>query len=336
MRSYRFRLVFAVFVILIGLGAAVGALHNISEINDSDPTQRMYEDLNRAFVRHWLARTGVEVKVRQAQSITGVPVRAVVDGLDVTTLALLYDPGAMENSSRFTLPDWQKSLPHNTPFTSTVVFLVRKGNPKNLTDWGDLARPGVNVVTPDPRTSYGARWNYMAAWGYAFKQFGGNEAKAMEFVQKLFANVSTLRRETHDSRMDFVERGTGDVLLVWEYEAHQIAGDRGGGKFELVTPSISILAEPPLSVVNGLDDRTGSREVARAYMDYLYTTRSQDIAGKHYYRPRDEKIAAKYAAQFPPLDLFTIDDIFGGWKEAQNRHFADGGIFDHIPSNGNI
>lgn len=333
MRSYRSLFIFAVAAILLSLGAAFAALHGISERENSDPTQKMYEDFNKAFVGHWKARTGVEVTVKQARSRSGVPIRVAVDGLDVATLALSYDVNALKKKSKFMLPDWQEALPQNTPFTSTIVFLVRKGNPKKLRDWDDLARPGIGVVTPNPRTSDSARWNYMAAWGYALKQPGGNDATALEFVRKVFANVKSLDPGMRSSVNAFVERGVGDVLLAWENEAHLIAEEGSGDKFEVVTPSLSILAEPTVSVVNDAADQTGMREVARAYIDYLYTTKAQHIAGKHYYRPRDERVAAKYAMQFPPIDLFTIDEVFGGWKEAQNAHFANGGVFDQIQGN---
>lgn len=332
MRSYRSRLIFAVAAILLSLGAAFAALHGISERGNSDPTQKMYEDFNKAFARHWKARTGVEVTVKQARSKSGAPIRAAVDGLDVATLALSYDVDALKTNSKFTLPNWQEALPQNTPFTSTIVFLVRKGNPKKLRDWDDLARSGIEVVTPNPKTSGSARWNYLAAWGYALKQPGGSDDTALEFVRKVFANVKSLDPGMRSSVNTFVERGIGDVLLAWENEAHLIA-EEGGDKFEVVTPSLSILAEPTVSVVNAVADQTGMREVARAYVDYLYTTKAQDIAGKHYYRPRDERVAAKYAMQFPPIDLFTIEEVFGGWKEAQNAHFGNGGVFDQIQGN---
>jgi sulfate/thiosulfate transport system substrate-binding protein len=330
MHSYRLRLAVAILVVLLSLGGAVAALHSISEGSNVDPTPRMYEDLNTAFAKHWKTRTGVEVTVTQAKTVSGLPVRASVDGLKVATLSVSYDPDALQGSTKFTLPHWQNLLPHNTPFTSTVVFLVRKGNPKNLLDWSDLARPGVQVVTANPKTSNSAQWNYMAAWGYALMRSGGNESQALEFVKKLFASVNVPSPDTRASLSTFVEHGIGDVLLAWEYEAHQIAQAQGGDTFMVVAPSTSILAEPAVSVVNGMDDRTGSREVAKAYMGYLYSTKAQDIAAEHYYRPRDEKIAAKYAKRFPPIDFYTIDEISGGWKAAQTAHFANGGIFDQI------
>lgn len=333
MHSYRSRFIFAVLAILLSLGAAVAALHGISYSSNPDPAWEMYEDFNKAFARHWKARSGVAVTIKQAQSKSGLPIRAVIDGLDVVTLALSYDRDALKKNSKFTWPDWQEPLPQNSPYTSTIVFLVRKGNPKKLRDWDDLARPGVEVITPNPKTSGSARWNYLAAWGYALKQPGGSQTSALEFVKKLFANVKVLDSETHNSMTTFVERDIGDVLLAWENEAHLTVRRPGGDKFEIVTPSMSIVAEPIVSVVDNAIDQNGTSDVAKAYLDYLYTTKAQDIAGKHYYRPRDERIAAKYAMQFPSMDLFTIDELFGGWKEAQNVHFTNGGAFDQIQGN---
>ena len=332
MHSFRLRLAVAIIAMLVSLGGAVAALHSISESGKADPTPKMYEDLNAAFVKHWKTRTGVDVTVSQAKTISGFPVRVSVEGLKVVSLAVSYDPDALHGSTKFTLPHWQNLLPHNTPFASTIVFLVRKGNPKNLLDWSDLARPGVQVITSDPKTSNSARWNYMAAWGYGLVRSGRDESKAFDFVRKLFANVTVRNPDTRESVSTFVQHGIGDVLLAWECEAHQIAQAQGADTFEVVVPSTSILAELAVSVVNGIDDKTGSREVAEAYVDYLFSTKAQDIAGKHYYRPRDEKIAAKYARQLPPIDFYTIDEISGGWKAAQATHFADGGIFDQIQS----
>lgn len=333
MHSYRSRFILAVLAILLSLGAAVAALHGISYGNTSDPAWEMYEDFNKAFARHWKARSGVAVTVKPAQSKSGLPIHAAIDGLDVVTLALSYDGDALKRNRKFTLPDWQEPLPQNSPYTSTVVFLVRKGNPKKLRDWDDLARPGVEVITSNPKTSAGARWSYLAAWGYALKRPGGSQASAFEFVRKLFANVKWMDSESRGSMTSFVERDIGDVLLTWENEAHRIAKGPDGDRFEIVTPSMSILAEPTVSVVDNALDQDGTSEVAKAYLDYLHTTKAQNIAGKHYYRPRDERVAAKYAMQFPSIDLFTIDELFGGWKEAQNVHFADGGAFDQLQVN---
>jgi sulfate/thiosulfate transport system substrate-binding protein len=332
MRSYRSLFVFAILAILLSLGAAVAALHGIS-YNDPNPAAEMYEELNRAFARHWKARSGVDLTVQPARSKSGVPIRAVIDGLDVVTLALSYDENMLKKSSKFTLPDWQELLPQNSPYTSTIVFLVRKDNPKTLRDWDDLVRSDVEVVAPNPRTSTDGRWSYLAAWGYALKQPGGTEASALEFVQKLFAGSRKLESGTGTSVMTFVERDTGDALLIWENEAHRVIRDFGKDRFEIVTPSLSILAEPTVSVVDNVVEPSEAQDVAKAYIDYLYTTKAQDIAGKHYYRPRDEKMAAKYAAQFPFMNLFTIDEVFGGWKEAQNAHFSSGGTLDRIQAN---
>lgn len=329
MRSYRLRIIVAFLAVLLSLGAAVAALHGISG-SSSDPTYKMFDDFNKAFIKHWKTRTGVEVTIRQAQSKPGVPLRANLDGLNVVSLALSYDPVALQRNGKFTLPHWQKPLPQNSPFTSTIVFLVRKGNPKRLSDWNDLVQPGVEVVTSNPKTSDDARWGYLAAWGYALKQPGGNEATALEFVKKLFVNVKALEPGTHTSVTTFVESGIGDVLLAWENEAHLIVEERGKDKFEIVTPSLSIMAEPTVSVVSDVTEQNGTREVPKAYIDYLYTSKAQDIAARHYFRPRDEKVAAKYAMQFPSVELFTIDELFGGWKEAQDTHFANGGAFDQI------
>jgi sulfate transport system substrate-binding protein len=331
MYSYRSRFILAVFAILFSLGVAIPALHDFSEIYTADPAQKMYEDFNKAFLSHWKAKTGVEVTVKQARSKSGVPIRAVVDGLDVVSLALSYDSKALQKNSQFGLPHWTKPLPRNTPFTSTIVFLVRKGNPKRLRDWDDLTRSGVEVITSNPKNSSNARWNYLAAWGYAFKRSGGSHTAAREFVRKLYANVKVLDSGPQSSVNIFAGRGVGDVLLAWENEAHLLSKEGNGDKFEVVTPSLSILAEPAVSVISDAPDQAYG---TRAYIDYLYSTNAQDIAAKHYYRPRDEKVAAKYSPQFPQIDLFTVDEVFGGWKEAQNVHFSNGGVFDQIQEPG--
>ena len=263
---------------------------------------------------------------------SGKQARSVIDGIDadVVTLALAYDIDAIADKG-IVPADWQKRLPNNAaPYTSTIVFLVRKGNPKAIKDWNDLVRPGVSIITPNPKTSGGARWNYLAAWAYALKQAGGNEARAREFVGQIYRNVKVLDSGARGSTTTFVERGIGDVLLAWENEAYLAIKELGPDKFEIVMPSWSILAEPPVAVVDKVVDKRGTRQVAQAYLEYLYSPEGQEIAAKHYYRPRDAKIAARYAKQFGKVNLVTIDDTFGGWRNAQKRHFSDGGIFDQI------
>jgi sulfate/thiosulfate transport system substrate-binding protein len=317
----------------ISLGAA-GAAAQVSLLNVSyDPTRELYQDYNAAFAKYWKAKGGEDVSFRQSHGGSGKQARAVVDGLeaDVVTLALAYDVDALHEKGSLIPADWQKRLPQNaSPYTSTIVFLVRKGNPKGIKDWADLAKPGVEVVTPNPKTSGGARWNYLAAWGYALKQPGGSEAGAQELVKKIFANVRVLDSGARGSLTTFTERGIGDVLISWENEAYLATKELGPDKFEIITPSLSILAEPPVSVVDKVVDKRGTRKVATAYLEYLYSPEGQDIAGKHYYRPRDAKVGAKYAKQFAPVKLFTIDEVFGGWTKAQKTHFADGGVFDQI------
>ena len=257
----------------------------------------------------------------------------MIDGLeaDVVTLALAYDVDALADKGRLIPADWQKRLPHNaSPYTSTIVFLVRKGNPKKIHDWNDLVKPGVAVITPNPKTSGGARWNYLAAWGHALKQPGGTQASARDFVKKLFANVKVLDSGARGSTTTFIERGIGDVLIAWENEAYLALKELGPDKFDLITPSLSILTEPPVSIVDKVVDKRGTRKLATAYLEYLYSPEGQTLAGENYYRPRDPKIAARYAKQFAPVKLFTIDDVFGGWTTAQKVHFADGGVFDQI------
>ena len=334
MHSYRLRLAVAVLVTLLSLGGAVAALHSLSEGSNSDPTSKMFQDLNVAFERHWRARTGVDVIVKQAKMASGVPVRVSVDGLKVVALAVSYDAEALEASTRFTLPHWQNLLPHNTPFTSTIVFLVRKGNPKNLRDWSDLTRPGS-------RGGYGESedvgWRSLELYGCMGLCPQALRWQPKPCIMNSSGNCSLMPTRSiliPMSRFHPSSHGdAGDVLLAWEYEAHQIVHAKGGDKFEVVVPSMSILAEPTISVVNGMLEKTGTREVAKAYIDYLYSTKAQDIAGRHYYRPRDEKMAAKYAGQFPPIELYTIDEISGSWKAAQATHFDDGGIVDQIQVN---
>lgn len=319
---------FLALTVAFGSAVAQTSLLNVSY----DPTRELYKDYNAAFAKHWQAKTGQAVNFRQSHGGSGKQAMAVRDGLeaDVVTLALAYDIDALVE--RNLIPaDWQTRFPHNSsPYTSTIVFLVRKGNPKGIKDWGDLAKPGVAVITPNPKTSGGARWNYLAAWAWALKQPGGNEQKAKELVTAIFKNVPVLDSGARGSTTTFVERGLGDVLIAWENEAQLAVNEIGRDKFEIVAPSLSILAEPPVAVVDKVAEKHGTRLTAQAYLDYLYSEEGQNIAAKHYYRPRDAKVAAKYAAQFPKLKLVTIADTFGGWQKAQKAHFADGGSFDQI------
>ncbi|MDP5241390.1 sulfate ABC transporter substrate-binding protein [Uliginosibacterium sp. 31-16] len=313
---------------LNGLSLAQTTLLNVSY----DPTRELYQDFNAAFARQWKARTGENITLRQSHGGSGKQARTVIDGLeaDVVTLALAYDIDAIA-AQKLLAPDWQKRLPHNAaPYTSTIVFLVRKGNPKGIRDWPDLARSGIGVVTPNPKTSGGARWNYLAAWGYALRKNGGDELAAKAFVKQIFGNVKVLDSGARGATTTFTERGIGDVLLAWENEAYLAVNELGRDKFEIVTPSVSILAEPPVAVVDKVVDHHGTRKQAEAYLNYLYSPEGQDIAGKHYYRPRDQKVAAKYARQFAPVKLFTIEELFGSWAKAQKTHFADGASFDQI------
>lgn len=298
-----------------------------------DPTRELYQDYNAAFRRYWKARTGADVIVKQSHGGSGKQARAVIDGLqaDVVCLALAYDIDAIAEKSALLPQNWQSRLPHNSaPYTSTIVFLVRKGNPKHIRDWNDLIRPGVSVITPNPKTSGGARWNYLAAWAYALKRYGNDESKAKDFVTRLFKNIPVLDSGARGSTTTFVQRGVGDVLLAWENEAFLALHELGNDKFDLVTPSVSFLAEPAVSVVDKVANRHGTAAVAKAYLEYLYSPEGQEIAARHYYRPRLREVAAKYEKQFPRVTLFTIDEVFGGWKKAQKKHFDDGGIFDQI------
>jgi len=300
-----------------------------------DPTRELYQEYNAAFARYWKAKTGDAVSVKASHGGSGKQARSVIDGLeaDVVTLALAYDIDEIAGRAKLLAPDWQKRLPHNsTPYSSTYIFLVRKGNPKGIRNWDDLVKPGVSVVTANPKTSGGARWGYLAAYGFALKQPGGNDAKAKDFVSKLFANVPVLDSGARGSTVTFAERGVGDVLLAWENEAYLSLKEFGADKFEIVYPPISILAEPPVAVVDKTVDRRGTRALAQAYLEYLYTPEGQEIAAKNFYRPIDPKVAEKYAKQFPKTNLFTIDELFGGWAKAQKTHFADGGVFDQIYS----
>jgi sulfate transport system substrate-binding protein len=314
------------------LGAA--SAKDVTLLNVSyDPTRELYADFNKAFAAYWKVKTGDVVTVRQSHGGSGKQGRSVIDGLeaDVVTLALAYDIDEIQQKSGVIAADWQKRLPHNSsPYTSTVVFLVRKGNPKGIKDWSDLVKPGVAVVTPNPKTSGGARWNYLAAWGYALRTNGNDAKKAQEFIAALYRNVPVLDSGARASLLTFTERGIGDVFISWENEAYLAAQELGPEKFQIVVPSVSILAEPPVALVDRIVDRKGNRDVATAYLQYLYSPEGQEIAARHHYRPVDPKVAAKVEKQFSKLNLFTIDEMFGGWAFAQKTHFADGGTFDQI------
>ena len=298
-----------------------------------DPTRELYQYYNEAFAKYWKAKTGDNVKVQASHGGSGKQARAVIDGLeaDVATLALSYDVDQLYEKGRLIPADWQKRLNHNSsPYTSTIVFLVRKGNPKKIKDWDDIIKPGVSVITPNPKTSGGARWNYLAAWAYALKQNNNDEAKAKEFVTKLYKNVPILDSGARGATTTFVERGIGDVLLAWENEAYLAKKELGPDKVEIVVPSLSILAEPPVTVVDKYAKKHGTEKVAQAYLEYLYSEEGQEIAAKNYYRPTLDLVAKKYANQFAKVNLIKIDDVFGGWQKAQKTHFNDGGVFDEI------
>ena len=326
------------------LGLAVSALSlilpiiskaaDISLLNVSyDPTRELYQVYNEAFVKYWKAKTGDNVKVQQSHGGGGKQARAVIDGLeaDVVTLALSYDIDQLSEKGRLIPADWQKRLKNNSsPYTSTIVFLVRKGNPKNIKDWNDIIKPGVSVISPNPKTSGGARYNYLAAWAYALQQNNNDEAKAKEFVTKLFKNVPILDSGARGSTTTFLERGIGDVLLTWENEAFLALKELGSDKVEIIIPSLSILAEPPVTLVDKFAKKHGTEKVAQAYLEYLYSEEGQEIAAKNYYRPTLDSVAKKYASQFPKVNLVKIDDVFGGWQKAQRKHFNDGGVFDEI------
>jgi sulfate/thiosulfate transport system substrate-binding protein len=297
-----------------------------------DPTRELYQDFNASFAKYWLAKAGEKVTIRQSHGGSGAQARSVIDGIDadVVTLALAYDIDAIADKAKLLPADWQKRLPHNSaPYTSTIVFLVRRGNPKGIKDWDDLVKPGIAVVTPNPKTSGGARWNYLAAWGYAQRKFG-SEAQAKEFVRKLYGNVPVLDSGARGATTTFVERGVGDVLLAWENEAYLAVKELGPDKVEIVVPSYSILAEPPVALVDKVVDKKGTRKVAQAYLEYLYTPEGQEIAARNFYRPTLESVAKKYDKQFAKLALFPLNEYFGDWQTAQRVHFADGGSFDQI------
>jgi sulfate/thiosulfate transport system substrate-binding protein len=330
----KLRSILACAVVLLAVtttsSAATVKLLNVSY----DPTRELYEDYNRAFAAYWKAKTGDNVVVNQSHGGSGKQARSVIEGLeaDVVTLALAFDIDAIATQGGLIPGNWQRRLPNNsTPYTSTVVFLVRKGNPKGIHDWGDLVRPGVSVITPSPKTSGGARWNYLAAWAWALKQPGGNETTAEAFVKKLYHNVPVLDSGARGATVTFVERNIGDVLLAWENEALLALQETGPAKFDIIAPSISILTEPPVSVVDQNVAQHGTRKVAEEYLAHLYSREGQEIAAKHFYRPRDPDVAARYAGAFPRIgQIVTIDDIFGGWAKAQATHFADHGTFDRI------
>jgi sulfate transport system substrate-binding protein len=318
---------------LIGALAIPAQAAEVSLLNVSyDPTRELYQDFNKSFAEYWKKTSDQDVKIKQSHGGAAKQARSVIDGLqaDVVTLALSYDIDEIAQRG-IIAKDWQKRLPNNSaPYTSTIVFLVRKGNPKGIKEWTDLARPGISVITPNPKTSGGARYNFLAAWGYALKQPGGSEKTALELLTKIYKNVPVLDSGARGSTTTFVERGIGDVLITWENEALLAIRELGPDKVQIVAPSLSILAEPPVTVVDKVTDRRGTRKVAEAYLNYLYSDVGQELAAKHYYRPVNEKIATKYAAQFPKVKLLTVDEIAGGWTKAQKTHFADGGTFDQI------
>jgi sulfate/thiosulfate-binding protein len=328
----------ALFAVVLALGLAAlmpgaQAAESRTLLNVSyDPTRELYQSLNEAFIKQWKAKSGEDLKINQSHGGSGKQARSVIDGLaaDVVTLALAYDIDAIADKAKLLDGGWQKRLSYNSsPYTSTIVFLVRKGNPKQIKDWGDLVKPGISVVTPNPKTSGGARWNYLAAWGYALDRNNGDAAKAQDFVAALFRNVPVLDSGARGSLTTFAQRGIGDVFLSWENEA-VLALKEFGPNFEIVTPSLSILAEPPVAVVDKVVDKRGTRAVAQAYLEFLYTPEAQEIIARNFYRPRDADVAKKTAAIFAPVKLFTIDDVFGGWTKAQKEHFSDGGVFDRI------
>ena len=309
---------------------AAGALEMLNV--SYDPTRELYQEFNDAFLAHWKANGGQDVILRQSHGGAGKQARAVIDGLeaDVVTLALAYDIDAIAERAKLMPANWQSRLPHNScPYTSTIVFLVRKGNPKGIRDWDDLVKPGVEVITPNPKTSGGARWNFLAAWGYALKRWHNEEDKARDFVRRLYKNVPVLDTGARGSTNTFL-RGIGDVFISWENEALLAVNKLGKNQFEIVVPSITILAEPPVALIDKNADKHGTRAVAQAYLEFLYTEPGQEICAKHFYRPIDEKVAAKYGGQFPKVETFKIDAVFGGWQNAQKTHFNEGGTFDRI------
>lgn len=320
------------------LASALFAAGPVKLLNVSyDPTRELYQEINAAFAKQWKAKTGADVQISQSHGGSGKQARSVIDGLqaDVVTLALAYDIDSIAEHAHLLPANWQTRLPNNsTPYTSTIVFLVRKGNPKHIRDWEDLVKPGVSVITPNPKTSGGARWSYLAAWGYALKKNNGDDKKAEEFVTRLYRNVPVLDSGARGSTTTFAQRGIGDVLLSWENEAFLALNELGKDKVEVVTPALSILAEPPVSVVDKVAARHGTADAAKAYLEFLYTEEGQEIGARNYYRPRSAQALAKFPGRFPNLQFFTIDELFGGWQKAQKRHFEDGGVFDRIYSAG--
>ncbi len=319
---------FAAGLLNFSLAQAQTTLLNVSY----DPTRELYQEFNPAFAKYWKGKSGQEVVVKQSHGGSGKQARSVIDGVDadVVTMALAGDIDAIAEKARLLPADWQKRLPlASTPYTSTIVFLVRKGNPKGIKDWGDLVKPGVAVITPNPKTSGGAQWNYLAAWEFAKRTYG-SEAKAKEFVANLYKNVPVLDSGARGSTITFVERGIGDVFLSWENEAFLAVKELGPDKFDIIVPSLSVLAQPPVAIVDKNVDKKGTRQVAQAYLEYLYSEAGQEIAARNYYRPTLDKVAKKYAKQFPAVTLFTVDEAFGGWSKAKEVHFKDGGVFDQI------
>jgi sulfate transport system substrate-binding protein len=322
-----------VFAAVCAVSVSLSAQSPVTLLNVSyDPTREFYQEINAAFARHWQSQTGQAVTIRQSHGGSGKQARSVIDGLqaDVVTLALGYDIDALHVNGKLIPANWQTRLANNSaPYTSTIVFLVRKGNPKKIRDWEDLVRPGIAVITPNPKTSGGARWNHLAAWAYALKKWNNDEARAKQFVAQLYKNVPVLDSGARGSTTTFAQRGIGDVLVTWENEALLAVDKLGVGQFEIVIPSVSILAEPPVSLVDKVVDKRGTRKVAQAYLDFLYTADGQELAAKHYYRPRSEAVLAKYAQRFPKVNTVGIE-LFGGWTAAQKRHFDDGGVFDQV------
>jgi sulfate transport system substrate-binding protein len=329
----QFVLTLALLTGALGFTSSIQAAESVSLLNVSyDPTRELYQEFNAAFAKHWLAKTGQSVSIKQSHGGSSKQARAVIDGLeaDVVTLALAYDIDAISEKARLIPANWQSRLPHNSaPYTSTVIFLVRKGNPKGINDWSDLVKPGVAVITPNPKTSGSARWNYLAAWGYALKQPGGDETKARDFITRLFKNVPVLDSGARGATTTFVERGIGDVLINWENEILLGGEGLGKDKFDIVVPPLSILAEPTVSLVDKVVDKRGTRQVAQAYLEYLYSEEGQEIAARRYYRPQLQSVAAKQT-KFPKIELFTLQEFFGDWQKANKTHFADGGTFDQI------